>query len=129
MHSSHNQRQPSRSPCSTAPRPPRAQQDLGLRRDADVGSPEELIAAGHAPIDLPAPQLLGLMDQLMIMEAAWHCGAMLPQTVYTSLYMLQTDRWAGWCWVACSGTWPWQQHAFPSMFFLKLESESEQLRD
>ncbi len=66
--------------------------DLALRRHQDVGTPEELIAAGQAPIDLSAPQLLGLMDQLMVMEAAWHCGAMLPQTVYTSLYMLQIDR-------------------------------------
>ncbi|GAB4823291.1 hypothetical protein N2152v2_010337 [Parachlorella kessleri] len=69
--------------------------DLGARRHQDVGTPEELIAAGHAPIDLSAPQLLNLMDQLMVQEAAWHDGGMLPQTVFTSLYMLQTDRLAG----------------------------------
>ncbi len=69
--------------------------DLGARRHQDVGTPEELIAAGHAPIDLSAPQLLNLMDQLMVLEAAWHDGGMLPQTVFTSLYMLQTDRCVG----------------------------------
>ena len=69
--------------------------DLGARRHQDVGTPEELIASGHAPIDLSAPQLLNLMDQLMVMEAAWHGGGMLPQTVFTSLYMLQTDRCFG----------------------------------
>lgn len=69
--------------------------DLGLRKHQDVDTPEELIEAGQAPIDLSAQQLLGLMDRLMVLEAAWHHGALLPQTVFTSLYMLQIDRLGG----------------------------------
>lgn len=71
--------------------------DLGLRKHQDVDTPEELIEAGQAPIDLSAQQLLGLMDRLMVLEAAWHHGALLPQTVFTSLYMLQIDRCAAAC--------------------------------
>ena len=28
-----------------------------------------------------------------LLQATWHCGSMLPQTVFTSLYMLQPERW------------------------------------
>lgn len=67
--------------------------DIGLRRDAGVPTAEELVASGAAPLDLPPPALLALMDRLLAMEATWHGGAMLPQTVYSSLYMLQpADR-------------------------------------
>lgn len=70
--------------------------DIGLRRDAGVPTAEELVASGAAPLDLPPTALLALMDRLLAMEATWHSGAMLPQTVYSSLYMLQpAERSAG----------------------------------
>lgn len=110
----------------------------------ETGSAEELIAAGGAPVDLPPPILLAVLDRLLCLEvrlgtkmsvdgrlrsasssdaaevdvnvreykacltalpgaavaasptlaqATWHCGSMLPQTVFTSLYMLQPERW------------------------------------
>lgn len=67
--------------------------DFGHRTE-EVASAEELIAAGQAPTELPVPQLLALLDRLLAMEATWHTGSMLPLTVFTSLYMLDTDRWA-----------------------------------
>jgi len=65
--------------------------DVGLRR-GDVPSAAELIAAGRAPLDLPPEQLLAVMDRLLAMEVTWHKGALLPHTVYISLYMLEQDR-------------------------------------
>lgn len=73
--------------------------DTGLARDSAVGSPEELIAAGGAPTDLRGEQLLALFDQLLAWEATWHQHSMLPQTVFTSLYMLDVDRWVHWAWM------------------------------
>ena len=68
--------------------------DIGLRRE-EVGTAEQLIAAGQAPVELPPAQLLALLDRLLAMEATWHTGAMLPLSVFTSLYMLDVDRCGG----------------------------------
>ena len=71
--------------------------DIGLHRggEEELGSAEELIAGGAAPVQLPPPLLLAALDRLLCLEAAWHTGSMLPQTVFTSLYMLHPDR-CGW---------------------------------
>jgi hypothetical protein len=66
--------------------------DIGLHRAQETRSAEELIAGGAAPVVLPPPQLLAVMDQLLCLEATWHTGSMMPQTVFASLYMLQPDR-------------------------------------
>jgi Mak10 subunit, NatC N(alpha)-terminal acetyltransferase len=39
-----------------------------------------------------AVQVLAVMDCLTALEAAWHAGHFLPQSVYTCLYMLLPDR-------------------------------------
>lgn len=44
-----------------------------------------------APWDLPVSTLLAVLDQLLAMEASWHCGASAIQTVYACLYMLKID--------------------------------------
>jgi hypothetical protein len=46
-------------------------------------------------VELPPAQLLALLDRLLAMEATWHAGAMLPLSVFTSLYMLDVDRCGG----------------------------------
>lgn len=69
--------------------------DIGLHRSQETGSVEELICGGGAPLALPPPLLLALLDRLLCLEATWHTGSMLPQTVFASLYMLQPDRWVG----------------------------------
>lgn len=65
--------------------------DVGLRR-GDPRSADELIAAGLAPVDLSLEAQLAVVDRLMSMEATWHSGVMLSQTVFTSLYLLDTAR-------------------------------------
>ncbi|EFJ47691.1 hypothetical protein VOLCADRAFT_105007 [Volvox carteri f. nagariensis] len=45
-----------------------------------------------APWDLPESTLLDVLDQLLAMEASWHCGGSAMQTVYACLYMLKLDR-------------------------------------
>ncbi|KAL4459016.1 hypothetical protein ABPG75_013881 [Micractinium tetrahymenae] len=69
-----------------------AKMDVGLNRNEEIGTAEELIAGGAAPASLPPRPLLAVMDRLLVLEATWHAGSMLPQTVFTSLYMLQPDR-------------------------------------
>ena len=44
------------------------------------------------PTSLSAPQILAIMDQLTVMEATWHAGNPLAQTVYTSHYLLRQER-------------------------------------
>lgn len=44
-----------------------------------------------AGIHQPSLTHLPLLPSLL--QATWHCGSMLPQTVFASLYMLQPDRW------------------------------------
>jgi hypothetical protein len=43
-------------------------------------------------LDLSQEQLLGVMDQLLRLEATWHNGGSLATTVYSSLYMMQPER-------------------------------------
>lgn len=54
---------------------------------------EEMIAEGKAPVDLTPQQLIAIMDKLLLLEAMWHMGSSLGQTVYTSLHMLRQDRY------------------------------------
>lgn len=71
--------------------------DVGLRR-TDTPSITQLIAAGEAPVtNLDDDTLVGIMDRLMQMEATWHKGSLLPQTVFTSIYMLDTARYLPTC--------------------------------
>ena len=65
--------------------------DVGLRR-GDARTAAELIADGAAPVALAPDTLLAVLDRLMAMEVAWHGGALLPQTILTSLYMLDLPR-------------------------------------
>jgi hypothetical protein len=65
--------------------------DVGLRR-GDNRSLEELLAAGLAPVDISLESQLAVIDKLMCMEYTWHNGVVLSQTVFTSLYLLDTER-------------------------------------
>jgi hypothetical protein len=44
------------------------------------------------PLDLTPPQLLSWMDRLLTLEATWHVGGAMAQTVYSSLHMMQIPR-------------------------------------
>ncbi|GFR41695.1 hypothetical protein Agub_g2442 [Astrephomene gubernaculifera] len=60
---------------------------------ADQPNLETLLAdPTAAPWDLPTPTLLAVLDQLLAMEASWHCGGSAMQTVYACLYMLKLNR-------------------------------------
>ena len=65
----------------------------------DAGArPKVARAPLHArplPLDLSKPQLLAWMDRLLALEATWHIGGALAQTVYTSLHMMQIGRLGG----------------------------------
>ena len=65
--------------------------DIGIQK-VDNRSAAERIAAGEAPVELSLSQSLAVLDRLMAMEASWHKGAMLPQSVFTSLYILDIYR-------------------------------------
>lgn len=60
--------------------------------DPTCKTAEALIVAGSAPAQLSDAQVLAMMDRLAALEAAWHAGHFLPQSVYTCLYMLLPDR-------------------------------------
>lgn len=60
--------------------------------DREVRSVEQLVAAGGAPTSLDGSRVIAVMDRLLCLEAAWHLGHFLPQSVYTCLYMLLPDR-------------------------------------
>lgn len=47
-----------------------------------------------APTDLVADQVLAVMDRLAAMEATWHAGQPLAQTLYTCFYMIDPSRCA-----------------------------------
>lgn len=51
-----------------------------------------------APLELPAPLLLAVLDRLAALEASWQCGGSAMQTVYSCLYMMNIDRWGRRCW-------------------------------
>lgn len=53
-------------------------------------------------LDLSPQQLLLLMDHLACLEATWHNGGALARTLYSSLYMMQPDRFVlCWCVWGC----------------------------
>lgn len=62
--------------------------------DREVRSVEQLLADGGAPMTLDGSRVVAVMDRLLCLEAAWHLGHFLPQSVYTCLYMLLPDRHA-----------------------------------
>lgn len=66
------------------------------KMDAGVGAPattlEQRLQQGAAPTDLSNDQMLAIIDKLMVMEASWHSGNPLAQTIYTCLYVLQPAR-------------------------------------
>lgn len=63
------------------------------KMDAAARSEAKPCAPESAPVDMPLQQLLATLDQLMVMEASWHAGNALAQTVFTSLHMLNVERW------------------------------------
>eukprot|EP00890_Picochlorum_soloecismus_P002187 jgi/Picsp_1/296/NSC_00295-R1_n-alpha-acetyltransferase auxiliary subunit-like len=65
--------------------------DVGLQR-TDTMTAAQRVAQGEAPLDLSEEQILVVMDRLIQLEACWHEQFMLPQTVYTCLYMVDMDR-------------------------------------
>ena len=65
--------------------------DAGLDAAASLTA-EQLIQQGEAPVDLPPDQLLAVMDHLLALEASWHAGHNLAQTVFVCLYMIQPKR-------------------------------------
>lgn len=66
--------------------------DVGLQ--AVPMTLDQLLEAGAAPTELSPQQTLAVMDRLFEMEATWHNGGSLAQTVYTCLYMLRPERCA-----------------------------------
>lgn len=65
--------------------------DAGLDT-ASAPTPEDLIEQGLAPLDLTGPQLIATLDRLAAMQASWHSGNSIAQTVFVCLYMLKPDR-------------------------------------
>lgn len=65
--------------------------DVGLQR-TDTMTVAQHVAQGEAPLDLSEEQILVVMDRLVQLEACWHEQFMLPQTVYTCLYMVDIER-------------------------------------
>jgi hypothetical protein len=47
------------------------------------------------PLDLTKAQLVSWMDHLLCLEATWHVGGALAQTVYSSIHMMQIARCVG----------------------------------
>ena len=64
--------------------------DVGLQ--AIPKTVDQLIEEGLAPAELSPEQTLAVMDRLFEMEATWHHGGSLAQTVFTCLYMLRPER-------------------------------------
>lgn len=58
----------------------------------DVMTLKDLINSGVAPLPANNTELLKLMDQLLLLEATWHTGNTLAQTLHASLYMLAPER-------------------------------------
>lgn len=68
--------------------------DIGMKR-GETPPAEVLLAQGRAPVDLEPAQMEALAMQLLQAETTWHQGALLPATVFSSLYMLDLDRCVG----------------------------------
>ena len=56
------------------------------------------LAGRPLPLDLSRPQLIAWMDHLLTLEATWHIGGALAQTVSSSIHMMQLDRCAARAW-------------------------------
>ena len=67
--------------------------DAGLVT-ARAPTADELIEQGVAPVELSESQLLAVMDQLFAVQASWHAGNSLAQTVFTCLYLMRPERYA-----------------------------------
>lgn len=65
--------------------------DTGMNA-GDILTLDERIEQSKIPQDstLSVQQILGIMDQLMVLEAAWYGGHSLAQTLFTCLYMHRT---------------------------------------
>ena len=66
--------------------------DAGLDA-ANAPTAQALVEQGLAPLSLTPPQLIATMDQLTTMQASWHAGNTLAQTVFVCLYMLKPCRY------------------------------------
>ena len=66
--------------------------DAGLDT-ANAPTADELVQQGHAPEELSSNEALAVMDKLLALQASWHAGNSLPQTVFTCLYLLRPDRY------------------------------------
>ena len=65
--------------------------DAGLDT-ASPPTPDQLIEQGLASLELSHQQHLAILDQLAAMQASWHVGNSLAQTVFVCLYMLKPNR-------------------------------------
>ena len=54
--------------------------------------PTDATRIAEPPTDLTGPQLLAIMNHLAVMEATWHAGNSLAQTVFTCQYLLNPTR-------------------------------------
>lgn len=65
--------------------------DAGLDT-ATAPTPDDLVDQGLAPLDLTGSQLIATFDRLAAMQASWHSGNSIAQTVFVCLYLLKPDR-------------------------------------
>ena len=65
--------------------------DAGLDT-ATAPTPDALVDQGLAPLELSGSQLIATLDRLATMQASWHSGNTIAQTVFVCLYMLKPDR-------------------------------------
>ena len=65
--------------------------DAGLDT-ATAPTPDALVDQGLAPLKLSGSQLIATLDHLAAMQASWHRGNSIAQTVFVCLYMLKPDR-------------------------------------
>lgn len=65
--------------------------DAGLDT-ATAPTPDALVDQGLAPLELSGSQLIATLDRLAAMQASWHSGNTIAQTVFVCLYMLKPDR-------------------------------------
>ena len=66
--------------------------DAGLDA-ANAPTAQALVDRGLAPLTLTPRQLIASMDQLTRLQASWHAGNTLAQTVFVCLYMLKPCRY------------------------------------
>eukprot|EP00879_Flechtneria_rotunda_P027761 GHRR01029752.1.p1 GENE.GHRR01029752.1~~GHRR01029752.1.p1 ORF type:complete len:153 (+),score=34.41 GHRR01029752.1:416-874(+) len=75
--------------------------DAGARPKGDATPLEQR----QLQLNLSPAQLLGVMDHLLCLEATWHNGGSLARTVYSSLYMMQPQRYQVlWCRCTCGSS-------------------------